>query len=258
MKGPNFLAQSKMFLKKNVSTILTCIGAAGVITTAVLAVKETPKAMQIIKDLESYDPETFEKVKPSKIECVKATWPCYIPAIMSGVATIACIFGANVLNHRQQAALTSAYIFLENSYKEYQNKVKELFGEDADRQIHSAIVHDKYLETDITPSGENVLFYEDHYGDFFECSMMEVKDAEYRLNRKFAITGEATMNDFFDFLGIPENEVGDSFGWSVEYMMDFYGSCWIDFEHELVKMDDGLECYIINVSAGPIGDYLPL
>lgn len=254
----DLLMQSKSLLRKNASTILTIIGASGVIITAILAVKETPKAMRIIKDLEKYDSETSELSVPSKLECVKAAWPCYIPAVTSGVATIACIFGANILNHRQQAALTSAYIFLENSYKEYQNKVKELFGEDADRQIHSAIVHDKYLKTDITPSGENVLFYEEHYGDFFECSMLEVKDAEYRLNRKFATTGEVTMNDFFDFLGLPENDVGDSFGWSIEYMMDFYGTCWIDFEHELVQMDDGLECYIINVSAGPIGDYLPL
>ena len=38
------------FIKKNASTILACVGAAGVVSTAVLAVKATPKAMSLLDD----------------------------------------------------------------------------------------------------------------------------------------------------------------------------------------------------------------
>ena len=42
----------KMFFKRNASTILTCAGGIGVVATAVVAVKDTPKAMQIIEQAE--------------------------------------------------------------------------------------------------------------------------------------------------------------------------------------------------------------
>ena len=40
---------AKLFFKRNASTILTCVGGIGVVATAVVAVKDTPKAMQIIE-----------------------------------------------------------------------------------------------------------------------------------------------------------------------------------------------------------------
>ena len=46
------IRNSKRFLRKNASTILTCIGGVGVIATTVMAVKATPKAMQLIKAAE--------------------------------------------------------------------------------------------------------------------------------------------------------------------------------------------------------------
>lgn len=121
MKKPNLqrLAQrSKIYLRKASPTILSGLGAAGVIVTSVLAVRATPKALRKIradsKTNHDGDPEAY-----SKLEAVKSAWVCYIPAAISGTATIFCIFGANVLSKRQQAALTSAYALLNDSYNNY-------------------------------------------------------------------------------------------------------------------------------------------
>ena len=38
------------FIKQNASTILTCIGATGVVATAVMVAKETPKALSLLED----------------------------------------------------------------------------------------------------------------------------------------------------------------------------------------------------------------
>ena len=155
--------QSALYLKKHSSTILTCIGAMGVIGTAVTAVRATPKAIRLIEQTE------YEKGEElTKLEIVKLAGPAYIPSILIGASTITCIFGANALNKRQQAALVSAYALVDNSYKEYRAKVKELFGEEADIKIREAIAKDHCEDklvycpgcNPINTNGERHLFYE--------------------------------------------------------------------------------------------------
>ena len=45
----NLICKSRKFFKKNGSTILTCMSVAGVVGTAVMAVKATPKAIELIE-----------------------------------------------------------------------------------------------------------------------------------------------------------------------------------------------------------------
>lgn len=118
------------FLKRHSSTILTTIGAIGVVATAVIAVKDTPKALRILDKAEQEKGEELT-VK----EKIATAGPVYIPAIAAGISTIACIFGANTLNKRNQAALMSAYALLDQSYKDYKRKVSDIYGEDADKKI---------------------------------------------------------------------------------------------------------------------------
>ena len=130
----DLFGKTKLFFKRNSSTILTCVGSIGVVTTAVLAVKATPKAIRL---LESAEEEKGEEL--TTLETVKIAGPAYIPAAITGVSTIACIFGANILSKCQQASLMSAYALIENSYKEYKNKLKVLYGDDADKEITKEI-----------------------------------------------------------------------------------------------------------------------
>ena len=46
------LSKTGCFIKKNVATILTGIGTAGVVITAVSAIKATPKALYSIEEAE--------------------------------------------------------------------------------------------------------------------------------------------------------------------------------------------------------------
>lgn len=112
-------------MKKATPTILTCIGAIGVVATAVLTAKATPKALELVK-VDSRKIHDGDPNAATKMEAVKSCWKCYIPAAITGAATITCIFGANILNRRQQAALTSAYALISRSYDDYKRKVKEV------------------------------------------------------------------------------------------------------------------------------------
>lgn len=130
-----------MIKRSHVSTLLTCIGAIGVFATSIMAVKATPKATKL---LEVSEKEKGEKL--TKIETIKIAGPAYIPAAVVGVSTIACIFGANILSKNSQASLASAYALLDRSYKEYRNKVNELYGEEADDEVRAEITKDYYEE----------------------------------------------------------------------------------------------------------------
>lgn len=244
------LWQSKAFLSRNSSTILTCIGGIGVIVTSVMAVKSTPKALELLKEAEE---EKGEKL--TNFEKVQVAGPAYIPSVLVGVSTIACIFGANALNKHQQAALMSAYALVDSSYKEYRNKVAELYGEHADTRVKAEIVGDKYRKEDISVDDDKQLFYDDFSEQYFEARMEDVIRAEYEINRKISLWGGASLNEFYEALDIPTKDYGEYLGWSSGGLMEMAWSDWLDFDHEKVILEDGLECYIITMSVEPMYDY---
>lgn len=238
-----------MFFKRNASTILTCAGGIGVVATAVVAVKDTPKAMQIIEQAEEAKGESL-----TVVEKIKYAGPVYIPAILIGASTLACIFGAHFLNKRQQASLMSAYALLDNSYKEYKKKVDEVYGEGADARIKGEIAKDKYDQEDIYVEDEKQLFYDYFSERYFESTMEEVMQAEYDLNRKLHTRDYAYLNDYYDLIGLEQIPSGWNLGWSMGASFDHYWKTWIDFRHEKVEMEDGMECYIITMTE-PIPDF---
>lgn len=156
--------------KSRMSTFLTCIGAIGVVATAVLTAKATPKATVAIIDAKC-EKEDFEL---TKIEKIKAAAPAYIPAIITGASTIACIFGANVLNKQSQASLVSAYAMLDRTYREYTKKVKELYGEEIDHRVKEEMAKEHYTDQESTiPKGEQ-LFYDLNTMQYFAASIDDV------------------------------------------------------------------------------------
>ena len=238
-----------MFFKRNASTILTCAGGVGVVATAVVAVKDTPKAMQIIEQAEEVKGESL-----TVVEKIKYAGPVYIHAVLIGASTLACIFGANALNKHQQAALMSAYALLDNSYKEYKKKVDEIYGEGANNRIRGEIAKDKYEQDNVQVEDEKQLFYDYFSERYFESTMKEVMQAEYDLNRKLHTKDYAFLNDFYELVGLEPVDYGHSLGWSLGAFLSRYCKTWIDFRHEKVEMEDGMECYIITMTE-PIPDF---
>lgn len=259
MKG--LLRKSQLFIKQNASTILTVAGGVGVVATAVMAVKATPKALECIEEAKKEKGEEL-----TKFETVVVSAKPYIPAIATGAATIACIFGANALNKRQQAALMSAYALVDTSFKEYKSKLKELYGEETHNDVINSIMIEKAEDINVTAAnfcttcdlsieendGEPKLFYDEHSARYFEATIEQVMNAEYHLNRNYILRGYSYLNEFYEFLGISETDYGSVLGWAPKDE----GEYWIDFNHRKVVMDDGLEVYIIEMPFEPTYDFL--
>lgn len=241
---------SKLFWKKNGATVLTCLGGAGVIGTAVMAAKATPKALRSIEQAEAEKGEEL-----TKLEVIKVAGPAYVPTIIMGAATITCIFGANSLNKRKQAALMSAYALLDNSYKEFKAKTDELYGDEAIGKIQTEIAKDKYEDEKIAVEKDKELFFDMFSMRYFESTMEDVIHAEYLLNRDLATDSYVCLNQFYDHLKIPAIEGGDELGWNGCELFEMCWSSWVDFHHKKEVMDDGLECTIIYFDQEPHADY---
>lgn len=244
------LYRSQKFIKRNSSTILTCVGGVGVIATSVVAVKATPKAMRLLEEAKQEKGEDL-----TKLEVVKVAGPAYIPAVLIGTSTIACIFGANALNKQQQAALMSAYALLDNGYKDYKKKVGELYGENANEEITSAIAKDKYDEDVEKPEEDKELFYDEFSGRYFHANKNVITNAEFQINRDLARHGGVYLNEYFEVLGLPETDYGDYLGWSSTYILEMCWESWLDFSVYKTTLDDGLECNVVSMTVDPIPDF---
>lgn len=236
----NLLNSSKLFLRRNSPTILTFLGAAGVVATSIAAAKATPKAMALLE-------KTKEKKgkELTKLEMVKVAGPAYIPAVAIGASTIACIFGANALNKKTQASIMSAYALLDTSYKQYKSKVKELYGENSDRNVKKEIAKDKFKNNDININNEKILFFDFYSLRYFESTERLVLKAENRVNELLKLYGRASLNDFYESLGMPTAYTGYELWWNVQKCPS------VEFTHDITTMDDGLECCVISMSVEP-------
>lgn len=251
-------------LKKASPTLLTCVGAVGVLATAALAVKATPKAIELVK-ADSRKNHDGDPHAATRMEVIKSCWKCYVPATITGAATIVCIFGANILNKRQQASIASAYALVSRSYNDYKRKLKELYGEEAHKKIIESLAVEKAENMHITSCGlvstsslefedaheEQRLFYDSFSERYFQATISQVLQAEYHVNRNFALMGGfVPLNMFYEFLGIEVPQDFAGLGWWVNDEM-----YWIDFNHTKAMVDDGLngevECYIIDMEYTP-------
>lgn len=244
------LSKSQVFLKRNSSTILTCVGAAGVIATAVTAVKATPKALLLLEDAKNEKGEDL-----TKLEMVKVAGPAYIPSVVLGAATLACIFGANILNHRSQASLMSAYALIDSGYKDYRKKVDEIYGEESGAEVRAGIAKDKYDGESVKMEDGKRLYYDFYSQRYFEATPYDVKRAEYEVNRTLMMDDAVYLNEWYNLLDLEPLEHGYDFGWNTCANMDAYWQTWVDFHHEKVIMDDGLECIIISFMQDPFPEF---
>lgn len=244
----------KNFCVNNSVNILTGLSMAGVVSTAVLAAKATPKALHLLEQKNNLKQEEYGE-SLTNFERVLAVAPAYIPTVLTGLATITCILGANRVNAAKQASLISAYTYLNSSYDEYRRKVKEVFGEDGAARIDSELEKEIELYNQFGYLHETRLFYDEYSKRFFETSLYELKDAEYKINRMFNFLGEIKLNDVYEYLNLPPVEIGDEIGWSAFKDWEYLGFSWVSFLYEEVATSDGLLALSLKFNMEPTADY---
>lgn len=243
------LGKSGRWLGNNASTIFTCLGAVGVVATAVMSVKATPKALILIRS-DSRKNHNGDPYAYTKAEAVKSCWKCYIPAAAIGLSTISLIFGSNVLSRRKQASLMSAYALLNQSYNSYRAKVKEMYGEDAERAVERAVIRDEY-DGNTRKDAEKKLFYDECSKQYIEADNGLFYEASNLINYLIASEGVATLAQYKKALGLEVTEADEQIGWNRNVLIEWFGTAWVTFILDDVTMDDGLECCVVHPDLFP-------
>lgn len=270
MNKPNLYKIAKeirMSISKHSPEILTGIGIAGMVTTTIMAVRATPKAIKLIeeekdrqnsellKEAEENGYDTYnhiEKLKP--LDVIKTTWTCYIPAAITGGLSIICLIGASSVNARRNAALATAYSLTESALKEYQEKVIETIGEKKEQTVRDAIAKDRIdknpvssREVIITEKG-NTLCYDSISGRYFKSDIDKLKKAENELNRRMRDEMYISLNEFYYEIGLNPIGIGNDLGWNIDH-----GYIELKFSSQLT--DDGNPCLVIDYQVVPRYEY---
>lgn len=248
-KLTNIINNTKNFLSKHSPEILVGIGVTGMVTSTVLAVKATPKAMIL---LEQAKEEKGDVLTP--IETVKAAWKPYIPAALLSVASISCIIGASAVNTKRNAALATAYAISERSLLTYRDKVIETIGEKKEKEIKEKIAQDEVdnkpvsnSQVIITSKG-NTLCMDNITRRYFRSDLDKVKKVINELNRQMITQNYVSLNEFYYAVGMDGIKNGSLLGWNVSDGL-------IELSYSTTLADNDEPCIVIDFETAPYYDF---
>ncbi|MCM1578808.1 MAG: DUF6353 family protein [Ruminococcus sp.] len=231
---------------KHCPEILTGMGIAGMLTAGVLAVKATPKAMELIEEKKAR--KGGEKLTVT--ETVSSAGLCYLPSIATAAVSAACIIGASTVHNGRNAALAAAYALSEKTFTEYKDKVLETVGEKKDRDITDAISKDKMKEDPVTVSNViftnsgNTLCYDVISGRYFTSDIDKMKRAVNELNRRMRDEMFISLNELYVEIGLNPIPIGENVGWNID-------KGYIDLYFSSQLTDDNRPCIVVNYTTSP-------
>ena len=246
-KMAQLMRVAKTSITKHSPEILTGIGIAGMITTTVLAVKATPKAIRLIEETKEEKGEDL-----TKAETIKTCWKAYIPAAATCVASTACLIGASSVRIRRNAMLATAYKLSETAFSEYKEKVVETIGDEKEKVVREKVSEERIKKNPITKNEiimtdyGDTQFYETLSGRYFKSDIEQIKKVVNYLNKDMLqdMFGTISLNEFYDELELERIDLGDELGWRVDK-----GLIEIEFTSKIA--DNGKPCIVLDYINAP-------
>ena len=249
MKKENFKGLingiKKTMIRKS-PEILVGIGIAGMITTTVLAVKATPKALDLIHEKK----EELGVEKLTAGETVKTAWKCYIPAVATCALSTACIISSSTVHTKRNAAIAAAYELSQKALVDYKDAVIETIGEKKEQVVKEKIAEKRLKEDPVSKkevilTGKgSTLCYESLSGRYFESDMESIKHAVNVLNAQMLDDMYVSLNDFYDLIGLSYTDMGEKLGWSIDDGL-------VETSFSAKTTDDGQLCLVLDYSTQP-------
>ena len=241
-------------IKKYSPEILLVAGVVGTVASAVMACKATIKAKEIVdkskediaiihdcmanetlKENGEYSDEQGKKdltiaYTNTAVDLAKV----YGPSVILGTLSIASILTSNNILRGRNVALAAAYATVDKSYKEYRGRVREKYGEEADKELTFDIKAKEVEKTVVDEKGkekkvkETVLdsnsnahspyakvFDElnDNWENDSEYNTMFLRKTERWANDYLKSHGYLFLNDVYKALGFQPTRAGQIVGW---------------------------------------------
>jgi len=254
-------SRAQKLIANNAPLIMTTLGVTGTVATAVLVGKASFKAAEIIQQEISTiaaNGEGLVNVGPEELMDtrykINLVWKEYIPAVATGIFTIAAIICANRVGSRRAAALASAYSISEKAFSEYKEKVLEKVGPKKDAEIREALAKDQIAKNPpnkeiVIVGGNNVLCRDAWSGRYFQGNLEDIKAAMNWVNFQLNTHGSMTLSEFYSRIGLDPTEESEEVGWSSDNQLD------ITFDSVLTE--DNRPCLSFSFQAHPYRNFNP-
>lgn len=193
-------------IAKHSPELLTAVGIVGLISAGVTAVKNTPKAVDI---LEKAKEEKGSEV--TKVETVKLCWKSYIFPVVLTVVSVASIIFARRIDAGRTAALVTACKVSEQAAERFENATREVVDDKTLGKIQDKVTRDiskdaVYVDNeviDLGTAGPKQLFFECYSGRYFRATRDYVDKAINEFNKQLLNEDTMTVNEYLDCLGLP-------------------------------------------------------
>jgi hypothetical protein len=229
--------------QKNSPTILFIAGVTGAVTATVLACRATLKAQPVVdhmkKDLINVDVIQSRKqvdqeearqqrahiMLNSAVEVTKL----YAPSVILGSVSIFCLTKSHRQLTQRNAALTGAYVSLQQFLDGYRARVRKEIGEEREKDVYYASTPIELTETTgkgtkkttvqrPTETGPYAVLWDERSSTFQhlpEYNIHYIKLQEDFLTDKLRADGYLFLNDVYKAFDIPVTQNGQLVGWII-------------------------------------------
>ena len=225
------------FVRKNATTILSGMAILGVGITGWLSHRAARKS----------DPE----------KKLKEQWKNYIPPVVSGLGTIACIIGANQIHLGIEASMAAAVAFYKAAYDENDIFEKDLFRKSSDEDKEQMV--SRVMSNPRPSQTMKIKILEPYTNQWFEATQQEILWAELCANKRMQQRGQVTLNEVLKLYSDPNikmKKIGNKLGWSFddecfqEMAGYYYAGGWIDMCPQFDEID-GKRCFVMDYGINP-------
>jgi len=224
-KSGKLIKAAGKFIGDKSPVILTGCAVAGVVTTVIFAVKATPKAEKVIeKHREEVKDAPLEEKRKAVVNTAIELGKIYLPTIISGGVTIACIIGVDRVHNAKEIALAAAYNLSSKELYDFKEKTRELVGDkkmidldDAVRKKHLDEDGKNYSPDHIFDTGHgSTLCYDDNNGRYFRSSPEWIKQCLMKAYGQLLVENWIPYDDVYYEIGLPSAKSSGILGISVD------------------------------------------
>lgn len=241
-------------IRKYSPQILTTVGVAGVVTSAVLASKATLHLEPIIDEaklkiehaeLQTHESNAHEYSSADHKKRMLGIYTStagkigklYGPSVALGVVSIGCIIGGQGVMHKRNVAMVAAYKGLEETFNKYRERIVEELGEDKEKEIRYGIRDevvtdekgkDQTVKVIDPETSVDIYFFDGNNKNWVESpdyNMMFLRTQEQMADQRLRAQGYLFLNDVLRDLGFEPTQAGAVTGW----VMGGDGDDFVDF-----------------------------
>jgi hypothetical protein len=241
------IANSKITkqMKKRAPELLVATGLCACVTSVVLGIKATPKALlDIEREKLRQDVE-----KLTAKETVKIAWKHYVPCMTTIGLGVGAVIGAQKINAGKIAAMTAAIVTSETTFSEYKAKAKEMLGQKKEKEIVEAVHQEKVIKN--PPTQKNVIVskgsttvYDSMSDRYWDMEVSDIKKAENNINAMLLKYGTASLNDLYDEFDMGHTTAGELLEWNID-------QGFMEIEMNAVLIDDCKPCISLSYTPCP-------